>query len=91
LSFFIGARQDPQFSERLAEINTVYLDEISGLLQSAIDAGELRPTDPQRLAHVLFASTTGEVVLWAAHPEGEIVDRLGDLFDAVVAPYKTVN
>jgi AcrR family transcriptional regulator len=91
LSFFIGARQDPQFSERLAEINTVYLDEISGLLQSAIDAGELRPTDPQQLAHVLFASTTGEVVLWAAHPEGEIVDRLGDLFDAVVAPYKTVN
>jgi AcrR family transcriptional regulator len=89
LSFFIGAREDPEFSERLAEINQVYLDEIGGLLQSAIDAGELRPTDPKVLAHLLFAVTTGEVVLWASHPEGEIVDRIGKVFDALVAPYKT--
>jgi AcrR family transcriptional regulator len=88
LSFFIGAREDPEFSKRLAQINTVYLDEIGGLLQSAIDAGELRPVDVDMLAHVLFASTTGEVVLWASHPEGEIVDRLGSVFDAVVAPYR---
>jgi AcrR family transcriptional regulator len=88
LSFFIGAREDPEFSQRLAEINHVYLAEISGLLQSAIDAGELRPTDSQLLAHLLFASTTGEVVLWAAHPEGDVVDRIGAIVDAVVAPYK---
>ena len=87
LSFFIGAREDPEFSKRLAEINQVYLDEIAYLLQSAIDAGELQPTDPQLLAHLLFAATTGETVLWAAHPQGEIVDRLGTVFDAIVRPY----
>lgn len=88
LSFFIGAREDPEYSERLAEINRVYLDEISGLLQSAMDAGELRSTDPNMLAHLLFASTTGEVVLWAAHPVGDVVERLGTIFDAVVEPYR---
>ncbi len=88
LSFFIGAREDPEFSERLAEINQVYLDEIGALLQSAMDAGELRPADPSRLAHLLFAATTGEVVLWASHPEGDVVERLGAIFDSVVAPYR---
>lgn len=88
LSFFIGAREDPEFSKRLAEINQVYLDEIGKLLQRAIDAGELRPTDPHRLAHLLFAATTGETVLWAAHPKGEIVERLGVIFDAIIDPYR---
>jgi AcrR family transcriptional regulator len=91
LSFFIGAREDPEFSKRLAEINQVYLDEIGALLQSAMEAGELRPVDAAMLAHLLFASTTGEVVLWASHPEGEIVDRIGAIFDAVVAPYRTAS
>lgn len=88
LSFFIGAREDPEVGKRLAEINRVYLDEISGLLQEAIDAGELRPTDPESLAHLLFAATTGETVLWASQPDGDIVERLGAVFDALLAPYR---
>lgn len=89
LSFFIGARQDPEFRERLAVINQVYEDEIAGLLQSAVDAGELRrSTDPVKLSHILFAVTTGEVVLWASNPTGDVVERLGAIFDAVVEPYR---
>lgn len=88
LSFFIGAREDPEFSKRLVEINKVYLNEISTLLQRAIDAGELRSTDPRALAHLLFAATTGETVLWASHPEGEIVERIGRVFDEIVEPYR---
>ncbi|MCA9858767.1 MAG: TetR/AcrR family transcriptional regulator [Thermomicrobiales bacterium] len=90
LSFFIGARDDPEFAQRLAEINQVYEAEISSLLQAAIDQGELHPaTDPAKLAHLLFAGTTGEVVLWAAYPQGDVVERLGSIFDATVAPYLT--
>jgi AcrR family transcriptional regulator len=89
LSFFIGAREDPEFSERLAEINQVYEAEIAGLLQSAIEVGELRAgTDAVTLSHILFAATTGEVVLWAAYPKGDVVERLGQIFDAIVAPYQ---
>jgi AcrR family transcriptional regulator len=89
LSFFIGAREDPEFSERLAEINQVYEAEIAGLLQSAIEVGELRAgTDAVTLSHILFAATTGEVVLWAAYPKGDVVERLGAIFDAIVAPYQ---
>ncbi len=88
LSFFIGAREDPEVGARLAEINRVYLDEISALLQQAIDTGELRPTDPKTLAHLLFATTTGETVLWASQPDGDIVERLGAVFDALLAPYR---
>lgn len=90
LSFFIGARDDPEFSERLAEINQVYESEIGGLLQSAIDEGELREsTDAAVLSHILFAATTGEVVLWASYPKGDVVERLGQIFDAIVTPYQT--
>lgn len=88
LSFFIGARDDPEFSERLSEINQVYETEIAGLLQSAIDEGELRAdTDPMVLSHILFAATTGEVVLWASCPAGDVVERLGQIFDDIVAAY----
>ncbi len=57
LSFFIGARDDPDFAQRLAEINRVYQDEIASLLQAAIDQGELKSvTDAPQLAHLLFDS-----------------------------------
>jgi TetR/AcrR family macrolide resistance operon transcriptional repressor len=87
LSFFIGARDDPEFRERLATINQVYEDEIATFLACAIEKGELREADPRELSHTLIAITTGEVVLWAANPEGDVIQRIGRVFDAVIAPY----
>jgi AcrR family transcriptional regulator len=87
LSFFIGTRDDPEFRELLGKLDAVYHREVAGLLAEAQQQGEIREGNTAELAHVLIAVTTGEIVLWAANPSGNVLERIARVFDAVVAPY----
>lgn len=88
VAFFVGSRDDPEFRPLLARLMEIYHAEVTGLLIAAGDAGDLALPDPAALAHTLIAATTGELVLWAANPDGTAVERIARVFDAVVAPYR---
>jgi AcrR family transcriptional regulator len=88
LAFFVGARDDPEFRALLARLNRIYDEEVTCLLVEAQQAGEIGTGDPAEIAHVLIAATTGAILLWAADPEGAVVERMARVFDAVIAPYR---
>jgi AcrR family transcriptional regulator len=88
LAFFVGARDDPEFRALLARLNRIYAEEVTRLLVEAQQAGEIGAGDPTEISHVLIAATTGTILLWAADPDGAVVDRMARVFDAVVGPYR---
>ena len=78
---------DPDFRERLAIQGRVTREALVGLLQEAVDAGELRRgTDPRRLARAVEVALNGALFTWALYLEGTAAAFMRSSLDAVLGP-----
>ena len=61
---------------------------IRALVKDAIEAGELRRGNPDRLASALHAALNGSLLNWAVHRDGALVDSIRRDVRAVLDGYK---
>ena len=59
---------------------------ISGLLDEAVEAGELQKCDTTRLARAVQALVRGSLLQWAIDREGKVSERLREDLDALLRP-----
>jgi AcrR family transcriptional regulator len=64
---------DPEFHRHALAASTGTHDGLRSLIKDAIEAGELRPCDPGRLAWALQAAMNGSLLNWAVHRQGDLV------------------
>lgn len=56
----------------------------------AVAAGELAGCPPhEQLARIIFGAMEGGCLTWSVHPDGSLVERLGEDLDALLAPWTT--
>lgn len=65
------------------------LAEISGLLEEAVQAGELARCDPGDLSRTVQTAYTGALSTWAVYRSGTLDDWLRGEVEAVLEPYRT--
>ncbi len=89
VTLHLAAAADPMLRPAIERRRRLFEDEIAGLLADAKAAGELVECDPNRLGWVVLAALTGVAQMTAiGAPGAAIEDRLGDMVDEVVAPYR---
>jgi AcrR family transcriptional regulator len=88
LLFHLAAWEDPELRALEAQRQRMFEDQIAVLLQEACNAGELADCAPRGLARLLLAAMTGTALQWAADPDGDIGERLVEVIDEVVEPYR---
>jgi AcrR family transcriptional regulator len=80
---------DPDF-HRLAAAGAAETQRgLTGLVQDAIDAGELIPCNAAHLARALQATMSGSLLGWAIVCEGTLRRWMRRDFDTVLQPYRT--
>lgn len=87
LAFFQQDVTDPTLRKITHRMLSDHEATIGGLLREAIDAGELEPCDPPRLAPILLTVATGTLLRWAIDRSGTAPDRLTEAVDLVLRPY----
>jgi AcrR family transcriptional regulator len=88
-TFWAQVRSDPEFRPLLAQQVRSAEAEAGKLLQAALEAGELVDCDPMELGRTLTAAWIGTTNSWPGDgPDGTLVDRLGQVFDTIVGPYR---
>lgn len=89
LSIFAEAQRDPDFADLAAKHNAAFEAEIATSLSAAVDAGELKSADPKQLARLMFAGIVGAGYLWSIQRSGAVIDDIGAIYEAVIAPYES--
>jgi AcrR family transcriptional regulator len=79
---------DPDFRKYLVKQARVTRSGLTGLLQAALDAGELTAgASPPRLARAVEALVTGSMLSWAIHQEGTAAEWMRADVDLLLVPY----
>jgi AcrR family transcriptional regulator len=86
--FSIAARTDPTLRPAAVGRRRLFEDETAALLEEAREAGELIACDTRRLSRTLLAALSGTALHWVGEPDGPLEDRLGEVVDEVVGPYR---
>ena len=63
-------------------------EEIKRLLDAAVEAGELEPTDTSRLAQGVQTTHSGARITWAIYRKGRLDTWLRRELDTLLAPYR---
>lgn len=79
---------DPDFHRLALESSRRTLAGYRALIDDAIAAGELAPTDADRLARSVHAVVDGSLVNWAVHRDGALGAWMRDDLDALLAPHR---
>jgi AcrR family transcriptional regulator len=80
---------DPEFHALAHTHATAVRDEIRVLLDAAVAAGELAPTDTRRLAQSVQNTYNGALITWAIDRRGRLETWLRRELDALLAPRRT--
>ncbi len=79
---------DPDFRHHVGEQARTTDRALQGLVEEAVEAGELVPgANPTRLARLVQAVVGGSLLAWGLLPEGPAADRVREDLDAVLGPY----
>jgi AcrR family transcriptional regulator len=87
LEFFGNAWNESMLRPSMIELARKFERSAAILLSRAMDSGELRPCDTDRLASVLIAALCGVVILQPEDKRGELHGELLQAFDSVIEPY----
>jgi hypothetical protein len=63
------------------------LDGIRGLLDQAVDAGEVAPCDTEGLARTVQTAWNGALTTWAVYRQGSLPEWLRGEIEAVLEPW----
>jgi AcrR family transcriptional regulator len=89
-AFYATSASDPELLPLIAARGDVFRDETAALLRDALEAGEIASCDPEHLTKILLAALCGVVYLVTTWHRNEIIEeRLGDMVDDIVGPYRT--
>ena len=89
LSLLSEAQADPEFANLVVERNRIFERDLTELIQSAIDAGELSPCDSAGLAHLMFTCLVGASFVWSVKPHGSVIDEVVRILDTALEPCMT--
>jgi AcrR family transcriptional regulator len=88
-TFWAEIRSDSEFRSHFLHQVRSAENESSNLLVAARLAGELDHCDPVELGKTLTAAWIGTTQTWPGDgPEGTLPERLGQVFDTIVGPYR---
>ena len=79
---------DPEFHRLALENSRRVLSGYRGLIDDAIAADELAPTDAARLARSVHAVVRGSLINWAIHRDGALLSWMREDLDALLAPHR---
>ena len=88
LTAIIQAVGDPVLRRQVEERLDLVHQRLEALLAEAAAHGELDAVEPAPLARLLFASVEGAMVIWSVRGDGQAADRVDDVIDQVLAPYR---
>ena len=91
LTFLVMDLTDPEFRELAVTQMRASENEMTSLVESAVESGELKPCDPRRLARLIQEMLHGALVNWAIHRQGTARAWVSDQFEALIAPYLVVE
>ncbi|HVL95662.1 MAG TPA: helix-turn-helix domain-containing protein [Solirubrobacteraceae bacterium] len=89
LAFLQIDLSDPEFHALALEHTRAVRAEINALLDSAVEAGELPPTDTPRLAQAVQTTYNGALITWAIYRQGRLETWLRRELDALLEPYRS--
>ena len=87
LAFTHADLDDAEFHEAAFEQARAMLDGIRGLLDQAVDAGELAPCDTEGLARTVQTAWNGALATWAVYRQGSLDEWLRGEIEAVLEPW----
>jgi AcrR family transcriptional regulator len=85
----LAAWNDESFRPQVEARTQLIEDEIARLLELATEAGEIAGGDPRNLAKTMLTAFTGAALQSIAMPTERIEDRLAELVDILIEPYRT--
>jgi AcrR family transcriptional regulator len=88
VAFLYAYLGDPDFRRLALEKSRRILAGYRALIDDAIAAGELAPTDADRLARSVHAVVGGSLINWAVQRDGALLTWMRDDLDALLAPYR---
>jgi AcrR family transcriptional regulator len=89
-TFWAEMRRDREFRQIFNRHMLTAEREAGDLLRAALECGELIECDPDRLGRTLTAAWSWTTTTWSGDSaEESLVDRLGQVFDTIVGPYRT--
>ena len=89
LAFFQMDLTDPVFRRLTLEVFEANEETVTGLLEEALEAGEVAGCNPAELAPILLAVTNGSLLSWAIHRTGTARRWIARFVDAALRPYLT--
>jgi AcrR family transcriptional regulator len=91
LAFLQIDLSDPEFHKLASENARLIVAGYKALIDDAITAGELQPTDTARLARAVDAMSGGSLIAWAISRQGNVVDHVRADLATLLAPYRMPN
>ena len=79
---------DPDFHRHAREQAVAVRSEIRTLLDAAVAAGKLAPTDTDRLARTVQVTYNGALLTWAIYREGTVADWLRGELARILDPHR---
>jgi AcrR family transcriptional regulator len=91
LTFLQMDLADPQFHKFALQHAHAMRAEIRGLLEAAIEAGELEPCDTRRIARAIHGMLNGSLLTWAVDREGAVEKRVREDVEMLIAPHRSAR
>ncbi|CAN5694256.1 TetR/AcrR family transcriptional regulator [soil metagenome] len=87
----VAAWNDEAFRDLVTERTRIIEDELTRLLEQAIEAGEISGCHPRNMAETLLTAFSGAALQSIGMRRKPIEDRLVDLVDILLKPYLTFS
>ena len=87
-SIYSESISDPSLRERARRRAAASDKQVRAILSAAVQRGELRRCDTQKISRVLRSALNGAFVVWAASGQGKAVDWVHDCFEVVIGPLR---
>lgn len=95
IGFLLSSEHEADLTAVLQQRYQLFQDEISSLIEDAVEAGELRDCDPDRVGQLLLEALSGAALLWdrsnsagTDHHPKSVEARLGQVIEELLEPYR---
>jgi AcrR family transcriptional regulator len=89
LTMLLEAQNDERFRKSVLARTLAFQEELAGLIQEAVDAGELQGCEPLELAHLLLAGMIGANAIWSLQKDRPFQQAMIRILDDGLEPYRT--
>lgn len=87
LGFHVMSWTDPELHDLEAARRTMFLEEITKLIEESVASGELEGCDPESLGRAIVAAIAGATLQWIPEPEKDPRNHLLNVVNEILKPY----